>query len=107
MVLGAIVRVLGLFDARGAVLILCDHLPSTQRLWVVGVSVQRLCECASTCLFCVVFALAGELEHARCNLLLVVVAKCGGCLWVILWICLGSLRMGWAAGSSALMASSR
>jgi hypothetical protein len=28
------------------------------------------------------FALAGELgEHARCGLLLVVVAKCGGCLW--------------------------
>jgi hypothetical protein len=54
MVLGATVRVLGLFDARGAVLILCDHLPSSQRLWVVGVSVQRLCECASTCLFCVV-----------------------------------------------------
>jgi hypothetical protein len=27
------------------------------------------------------FALAGELGDARCSLLLVVVAKCGGCLW--------------------------
>jgi hypothetical protein len=28
----------GTVDARGAVLILCDHLPSSQRLWVVGIS---------------------------------------------------------------------
>jgi hypothetical protein len=43
MVLGSHRYGMGLFDARGAVLILCDHLPSSQRLWVVGVSVQRLC----------------------------------------------------------------
>jgi hypothetical protein len=54
----------------------------------------RAALCVRQHLFCVVLS-AGELgEHARCDLLLVVV-KCG---WVPLGILdlLGSLRMGWA-----------
>jgi hypothetical protein len=53
MVLGSHHCKVGLFDARGAVLILCDHLPSAATLGGRRL-VQRLCECASTCLFCVV-----------------------------------------------------
>jgi hypothetical protein len=52
------------------------------------------------------FALAGELgEHARCGLLLVVVAKCGGCLWDYSLDLFREPADGLGpAGSSALMA---
>jgi hypothetical protein len=51
-------------------------------------------------------ALVGELgEHARCGLLLVVVAKCGGCLWDYSLDLFREPADGLGpAGSSALMA---
>jgi hypothetical protein len=52
-------RGVGLFDARGAVLILCDHLPSSQRLWVVSPCLCSAPACS------VLFCSGGELgEHA-------------------------------------------